>query len=80
MITREIEKQGIPIVHITALTNVSKRVGANRIVKGNALSNPCGNPSLPAGSDLAFRIGIVERALKALQTDVDGPTVFEEVS
>jgi len=80
VITREIEKQGIPIVHLTALTNVAKRVGANRIVKGNALSYPCGTPSLPAEADLAFRRGMIERAIKALQTDVDGPTVFEEVS
>ena len=78
MITREIEKEGIPVAHITALSKVSKRAGANRIVKGNALSNPCGAPALPAEGDLAFRRRVVERALVALQTDVDGPTIFEE--
>jgi glycine reductase complex component B subunit gamma len=64
-------------VHIAALSRVAERAKANRIVKGKALSNPCGDPALPPEADKAFRRRLVERALQALQTDVAGPTVFE---
>ena len=77
MIDREIEKMGIPVAFITAMTNVGKHAGANRIVTGVKLPHPCGNPDLPDETDRSLRRGIVECALSALQTDVGGPTVFE---
>jgi len=77
VIDREIERMGIPVAFITAMTNVGRRTGANRIVTGVKLPHPCGNPDLPDETDRSLRRGIVECALRALQTDVDGPTVFE---
>ena len=76
MIAREIEREGIPVAQITALTMLGKQVGANRIVTGTKIPHPCGDPSLPAEDDIALRRKIVECSLEAVQTDVKGPTIF----
>ncbi|MBI4322106.1 MAG: hypothetical protein HY675_26745 [Chloroflexi bacterium] len=76
MIAREIEKEGIPAVLITAMTMLGKQIGANRIVAGTKLIHPCGDPSLPAENDHLLRQKIVECAQNAFRTAVTGPTVF----
>ncbi len=76
MIAREIEKEGIPVAMITAMTMLAKQTGANRIVAGTKIPHPCGDPSLPVEVDETVRRKILECALGVLQTDVDGPTVF----
>lgn len=76
MIAREIEKEGVPVAMITAMATVAKQIGANRIVTGTKIPNPCGDPSLPLENDRTLRREIVRSALSALQTDVTGPTVF----
>ena len=58
------------------MTMLAKQIGANRVVTGAKIPHPCGDPTLPEAADLALRRGIVESALKAMQTDVSGPTVF----
>lgn len=58
------------------MTMVGKQLGANRVVNGVKIPHPCGDPNLPAESDLALRREIVKCALHALQTKVSGPTVF----
>ena len=75
---KEFEKAGFPIVHLTTLVGVSKGVGANRIVGGYAISNPMGDPQRSASAELnEVRIPLTEKCLKALQTDVSGPTIIE---
>jgi len=76
VIVKEIEKGGIPVALITAMTKMATQVGANRIVTGIKIPHPCGNPDLPEEADLALRREIVKCALRALQTEVDSPTVF----
>lgn len=76
MIAKEIEKAGVPVALITAMTSLAQLTGANRIITGVAIPHPCGAPRLPLKDDLALRRRIVECALRALQTDVDSPTVF----
>lgn len=76
MIAREIEKEGIPVATITAMTMQAMQTGANRIVAGTKIPHPCGDPNLAAKDDAVLRRKIVECALGALQTDVVGPTVF----
>ena len=56
---------------------ISLTVGANRIVPTVAIPHPLGNPSLDPKEDKALRRKLVEKALKALQTEVDGQIVFE---
>ncbi|KGG80302.1 glycine reductase [Caloranaerobacter azorensis H53214] len=75
---KEIERAGIPVVHMCTVVPISLTVGANRIVPTIAIPHPLGNPSLSREEEKALRRSLVERALKALQTEVDGQTVFEE--
>lgn len=76
MIVRELEKEGIPVAHITAMTMLSKQIGANRVVTGTKIPHPCGDPNLSTEDDKALRRAIVNCALDVLQIDVEGPTVF----
>lgn len=57
---------------------ISKTVGANRIVPTVAIPHPLGNPAVSREEEKALRRELVERALKALTTEVDGQTVFEQ--
>ena len=73
---KEFDAAGIPIVHITTLATLSQGVGANRIVAGKAITNPTGDHTVTKDAEYFLRKEIVTTALKALQTEVDGPTVF----
>ncbi len=75
---KEIERAGIPVVHICTVVPISLTVGANRIVPAIAIPHPLGTPSLDKDEEKALRRKIVERALAALETEVTEQTVFEE--
>lgn len=74
---KEVERAGIPVVHICTVTPISMTVGANRIVPAIAIPHPLGNPVLDKAEEKALRRKIVEKALNALTTEVDGQTIFE---
>ncbi len=74
---KEIERAGIPVVHICTVTPISMTVGANRIVPAIAIPHPLGNPALDKDEEKKLRRHIVEKALTALTTEVDGQTIFE---
>ena len=76
---KEIERAGIPVVHICTVTPISMTVGANRIVPAVAIPHPLGNPALDKEEEKKLRRQIVEKALKALTTEVDGQTSFRVV-
>jgi glycine reductase complex component B subunit gamma len=75
---KEIERYGIPIVHMATITTISESVGANRIVPTVAIPFPVGNPNLPEDEEYRLRKEMVSRAVKALATEVDKPTQFEK--
>ena len=77
MIAKEIEREGIPVALISAMTMVGKQTRANRIITGTNIPHPCGDPSFPPKADRTLRKEIIKCALNAIQTDVDGPTIFE---
>ena len=70
MLAKEIERAGIPAVYVTSLPTVATMIGANRIVRGPAITHPF-------GLDEGERRRIVERALLMLETDVEPNTVWE---
>lgn len=74
---KEIERAGLPVVHICTVTPISMTVGANRIVPAVAIPHPLGNPALPADEEKKLRRRLIEKALKALTTEVDGQTIFD---
>ena len=74
---KEIERAGLPIVHMCTIVPISMTVGANRIVPTIAIPHPLGNPSLTMEDEKALRRKLTETALKALETPVEDQTVFE---
>lgn len=75
---KEIERAGIPVVHICTVVPISLTVGANRIVPAIAIPHPLGNPNVSAEEEKKLRYEIVADSLRALQTEVTGQTVFEK--
>jgi len=75
---KEIERAGLPVVHICTVVPISLTVGANRIVPAVAIPHPLGNPQLTAEEEKELRRKLVEKALKALTTEITEQTVFED--
>jgi glycine/betaine/sarcosine/D-proline reductase family selenoprotein B len=70
VLAKEIERAGIATVFVTSLPTIGTMVGANRIVRGPAITHPFGLAE-------EERRRIVERALDMLETDVEPTTVWE---
>ena len=75
---KEIERAGIPVVHICTVVPISLTVGAYRIVPAIAIPHPLGNPAMDPAEEKSLRRKIVEKALKALETEVTEQTVFDK--
>ena len=73
---KEIEKTNIPVAFITNMTPVAQVIGANRIIPGIAIKNPCCNPELPEEDQSRMKREYIDRALKALSTDVTDQMFF----
>lgn len=73
---KEIERYGIPIVHMSTITTISESVGANRIVPTVAIPYPVGNPDLPEQEEHDLRKDMVKRAVESLTADVTEITQF----
>lgn len=75
---KEIEKTGIAVVHVCTITPISLTVGANRIVPAVAIPHPLGDPELTKEEEYNLRYNLVEKALRALETEVSEQTVFTD--
>ena len=75
---KEIERAGLPVVHMCTITPISLTVGANRIIPTIAIPHPLGDPKLDKADEKKLRRHLVEKALKALTTEVTGQTVFDK--
>ena len=75
---KEIERAGIPVVHVCTVVPISLTIGANRIVPAIGIPYPLGNPTLGEKKSYEIREGLVRRALKTLTVPVEEQTVFEE--
>jgi betaine reductase len=74
---RELERLGLPTALISPLSSVALSVGANRIIRGTAITHPVGEPNRPADRELDYRIALVRQALETLQMRLEGAQVFE---
>jgi betaine reductase len=72
-----LERRGLPVVVVSAIPIVPIGAGANRVVAGVRVEHVCGDPGLSDAADKELRRRIVTTALRALQTPVDGPTLFD---
>lgn len=77
MISKELDRAGVPVALISAMYPVAEQVGASRVVKGLRIPHPCGDPSLPPELDVRVRQEIVTTALKALEAEVATTKTFE---
>jgi len=75
---KEIERAGLPVVHMCTVVPISLTVGANRIVPTVAIPHPLGNPLLTAEEEKELRRKLVRKALRALETEVHGQVVFDK--
>jgi glycine reductase complex component B subunit gamma len=66
VLTKELERAGIPTVQITTMTPIAEMVGSNRVVAGGGIVHPVGNAELDPASEKAFRAAIVVKALATL--------------
>ena len=58
------------------LTNIAKTVGVNKMVPTVSVPYPLGNPQLRPDDEWALLYHRTGVALDALETDVDGQTIF----
>ena len=72
MITKEIQRAGIPVVQVTNLTKIAEGIGANRILRGNSVLHVFGDPSLPLASEQKVREEKVKQALNLLEKTPEG--------
>jgi len=59
------------------LVSIAQRVGAPRIVPTRGIPYPAGDPDLGPEGERAWRRELLDRALTALSTPVNEPTVFD---
>jgi glycine reductase len=74
---KEIEKEGLPTVHLCNLTPVSESVGANRIVSTISIPYPLGDPTTTEEDQKKIRCSIVSKALEALTIPIEKQTIFK---
>jgi hypothetical protein len=65
---------------ISAIYDLALTTGANRVVRGCRIEHVCGNPALGPEKDHAYGLQIVRTALRALQTAVERPTLFDPLA
>jgi glycine reductase len=74
---KEIERK-LPVVHVCTIVPISLTVGANRIVPAIAIPHPLGDPTKSPAEQKEIRRHLVEKALRALQTEIHEQTVFTD--
>jgi len=75
---KEIERAGLPVVHMCTVVPISLTVGANRIVPTVAIPHPLGNPAMSPADEKELRRKLVTKALRALETEIHEQTVFDK--
>ncbi|KRT35737.1 selenoprotein B, glycine/betaine/sarcosine/D-proline reductase domain protein [Acetomicrobium hydrogeniformans ATCC BAA-1850] len=75
---KELERAGLPTVHICTIVPISQTVGANRIVPAVAIPHPLGDPTKSPEEERAIRRRLLNKALKALQVDIKEQTLFDD--
>lgn len=74
---RELERLGLPTAMISPLSSVALSVGANRIIRGTAITHPTGEPGRPRERERDYRLELVRQALGTLQMRLEAARVFE---
>ncbi len=62
---------------VTAIYGLAMTTGAIRVVKGKRIEHVLGDPNLGVEKDRAYSLRLVRAALKVLEEEVSGPTLFD---
>ena len=62
---------------ISAIPMIPLSAEVSRVVRGMRIEHVCGDPKLSEENDRRLMRRIVETALRAIQTEVAGPTMFD---
>jgi glycine/betaine/sarcosine/D-proline reductase family selenoprotein B len=73
----EIERKGIPTAYFTAIPSIPLALGTARVIVGTAVTNVLGDPNLPTESERQLRRRLLLTGLRAIQTPVAEPRLFE---
>ena len=71
-----IERQGFPVVNITAVPTVSSMIGVTRVLRGESVANLLGNIEISPVQEKLLRRRYVLRALEILRMDLKEKQVF----
>lgn len=71
-----IERQGFPVVNITAVPTVSSMIGVTRVLRGESVANLLGNIEISPVQEELLRRRYVLRALEILRMDLKEKQVF----
>lgn len=71
MLTKEIERAGIPAVLITTLVPIAQTVGVSRIVQGAGITHPLGDPGVSEEEERLLRRRLLKEALRLLTVPVE---------
>jgi glycine/betaine/sarcosine/D-proline reductase family selenoprotein B len=71
-----IERQGFPVVNITAVPTVSSMIGVTRVLRGESVANLLGNIAISPVQEKLLRRKYVLRALEILRMDLKEKQVF----
>jgi glycine reductase complex component B subunit gamma len=66
VISKELEKAGIPTAQVCNMTPVATAVGTPRIFPSASIKYPFGAPNLPVNEEKAERVKMLNNALAAL--------------
>jgi glycine reductase len=76
VITKELERAGLPTVQISTMTPIALMVGSNRVIPGAGIVHPVGDIDLDIKGEQQLRRDIVKKALEALEEKVEEQTLF----
>ena len=65
--TKELERSGLPVAHVTNLTKIAEGIGSKRILKGNSVVHVLGDPKLTHDMEVSYRENMLMKAFSLLQ-------------
>jgi glycine reductase len=77
VITKELERSGLPTAQISTMTPIALMIGSNRVISGAGILHPVGNAELDPPEEKRLRRIIVQKALEALKKDIQEQELFE---
>jgi glycine/betaine/sarcosine/D-proline reductase family selenoprotein B len=77
VISKELERVGIPTAQISTMTPIALMVGSNRVIPGFGIIHPASDASLEPDEERRSRRALLEKALEALRTELEDQKLFD---